>query len=270
MSRGEFGGRRPMSSNGRGESEYERLCKQAGSNIQQITLNVNVMQKLVNKLGTSEDAIPVQERLQNTEKSTKSLASETSSMIKQLPLLEAEDPMEQKQRKVQVNRLRENFMDALNNFQSVQREAADRERAFVSKARAKSDNFAPFGQTEPSGISYDQGQSTTIQVQQEDEINVELLEERERAVRQLESDIMDVNEIFRDLGTMIHEQGEMIDNIEDHVVTAGTHVEEANTQLQKASEYQKASRKKMCCLLVILLLVGGVIAIIIWQTTKKS
>lgn len=30
------------------------------------------------------------------------------------------------------------------------------------------------------------GQSTTIQIQQEDEVSVELIEERERAIRQLE------------------------------------------------------------------------------------
>ncbi|CAB3989694.1 syntaxin-7-like isoform X1 [Paramuricea clavata] len=210
--RGEFGSHRAHDDYGGTSSEYERLSKQVGNNIQQISNNVNVMQKMVKKLGTTEDAMQVQDRLQKTEKTTKSLASETSSMIKQLSLLEADDPNEQRQRKVQISRLRDNFMSALNDFQNVQREAAERERACVSRARAAShsDNLVNFGQSESSGISYDQNQSTNIQIQQEDEVSVELIEERERAIRQLESDIMDVNEIFRDLGTMIHEQGEMI------------------------------------------------------------
>ncbi|XP_028406375.1 syntaxin-7-like isoform X2 [Dendronephthya gigantea] len=271
MSRGEFGSRRPRDQDDfGGGSEYDRLYKQVGNNVQQINNNVNVMQKMVKKLGTTEDAMQVQDRLQQTEKTTKSLAGETNSMLKQLAFLESDDPSEQKQRKVQVGRLRDNFMSALNNFQSIQREAAERERACVSRARAASnmENQGNFGPSDSKGISYDKDQSTNIQIQQEDEVAVELIEERERAIRQLESDIMDVNEIFRDLGTMIHEQGEIVDNIESHVESAGSHVEDANVQLAKASEYQKASRRKMCCLLVILLVVGGIIGIIIWQTTK--
>lgn len=271
MSRGEFGSRKPRTYDDfEGGSEYDRLNKTVSNNIQQINNNVSLMQRMVNKLGTTEDAMQVQDRLQKTEKATKTLASETNSLIKQLAYLEADDPSEQRQRKIQVGRLRDNFMSALNNFQNIQREAAERERACVSRARVSShsENLVNFGPSNSSGISYDQGQSTNLQIQQEDEISTEMLEERERAIRQLESDIMDVNEIFRDLGQMIHEQGEMIDNIESHVESAGSHVEDANVQLAKASEYQKASRKKMCCLLVILVVVAAVIGIIIWQTTK--
>ena len=41
---------------------------------------------------------------------------------------------------------------------------------------------------------------------QEEEYNIEQLQERERSIRQLESDIVDVNTIFKDLATMVHEQ----------------------------------------------------------------
>jgi len=47
-----------------------------------------------------------------------------------------------------------------------------------------------------------------------------------------------VNEIFRDLGAMIHEQGEQIDTIEANVERAATHVEEGAGQLHKAAVYQ--------------------------------
>ena len=48
----------------------------------------------------------------------------------------------------------------------------------------------------------------------------EFLQERERSIRQLESDIVDVNTIFKDLATMVHEQGEMVDSIEQNVESA--------------------------------------------------
>ena len=50
-----------------------------------------------------------------------------------------------------------------------------------------------------------QGQSKT-QMMMEEEQNLEQLQERERAVRQLEADIGDVNQIFKDLAAMVHDQ----------------------------------------------------------------
>jgi hypothetical protein len=40
----------------------------------------------------------------------------------------------------------------------------------------------------------------------DEEQNIEELRERERAIQQLESDIVDVNTIFKDLATLVHEQ----------------------------------------------------------------
>ena len=40
----------------------------------------------------------------------------------------------------------------------------------------------------------------------EEEQNLEYLQERERSVAQLESDIGDVNQIFKDLAAMVHDQ----------------------------------------------------------------
>ena len=40
----------------------------------------------------------------------------------------------------------------------------------------------------------------------EEEQNIQQLEQRELAVRQLEADIMDVNQIFKDLANLVHDQ----------------------------------------------------------------
>ena len=50
---------------------------------------------------------------------------------------------------------------------------------------------------------------------QEDEVaiteqDLELIKERETAIRQLESDILEVNQKFKDLAMMIHDQGDLI------------------------------------------------------------
>ena len=45
-----------------------------------------------------------------------------------------------------------------------------------------------------------------FQLMLEEEQNLEYLQERERSVAQLEADIGDVNQIFKDLAAMVHDQ----------------------------------------------------------------
>ena len=63
----------------------------------------------------------------------------------------------------------------------------------------------------------------------------------------VQSDIMDVNQIFKDLATMVHEQGEVVDSIEANVESAQVHVSQASTQLTQARQYQVGLSH--CCLL---------------------
>jgi regulator of PEP synthase PpsR (kinase-PPPase family) len=44
-------------------------------------------------------------------------------------------------------------------------------------------------------------------LQRELEFEQEMLLEREQRIKQIESNILDVNEIMRDLGAMVHDQG---------------------------------------------------------------
>ncbi|KAK3572390.1 hypothetical protein QTP86_032612 [Hemibagrus guttatus] len=51
-------------------------------------------------------------------------------------------------------------------------------------------------------------------------------------------DMLDVNQIMKDLASMVHEQGDTIDSIEEYIQTTASHVESANQELAKASHYQ--------------------------------
>jgi hypothetical protein len=47
-------------------------------------------------------------------------------------------------------------------------------------------------------------------LQRELEFEQEMLLEREQRINQIESNILDVNEIMRELGAMVHEQGDIV------------------------------------------------------------
>jgi t-SNARE complex subunit (syntaxin) len=111
--------------------------------------------------------------------------------------------------------------------------------------------------------------------------------------KKFQADIVDVNTIFKDLATMVHEQGEMVDSIEANVESAQMRVEEGTTQLGLASTYQvcrylsiifikicfvflqlsivslfqsKLRRRKCILAIIIAIVLAIVIGIIIWQS----
>ncbi|RMC14736.1 hypothetical protein DUI87_06910 [Hirundo rustica rustica] len=53
-----------------------------------------------------------------------------------------------------------------------------------------------------------------------------------------QSDMLDVNQIIKDLACMVHEQGDTIDSIEANIEASSSNVESANEQLAKASQHQ--------------------------------
>ena len=71
------------------------------------------------------------------------------------------------------------------------------------------------------------------------------IQERDEAVAEIENTMMEVNEIYRDLGALVNEQGEQLDNIEANMSATEERVESGVKQLVKADKYQKQSRSKV-------------------------
>ena len=94
----------------------------------------------------------------------------------------------------------------MDNFQRAQRSAAQKEKDAIKKYKNHGGISQPPGDDNLIDIEGgERGQSKT-QMMMEEEQNLEQLHERERAVQQLEADIGDVNQIFKDLAAMVHDQ----------------------------------------------------------------
>ncbi|XP_077600181.1 syntaxin-12 [Stigmatopora nigra] len=265
---------------GQGESyrpaprDFTSLIQTCSSNIQKITQNTAQIKNMVSQLGTRQDNSELQDRLQQIQHYTNQLAKETNKHLKELGSVPLPiSSSEQRQQKIQRERLMNDFSAALNNFQATQRRAAEKEKESVARARAGSRLSSEETAREEKLVSFDnQGDWGQMTTQTEEatitEEDLELIKERETNIRQLESDIMDVNQIFKDLAVMIHDQGEMIDSIEANVENAEVHVERGTEQLQRAAYYQQKSRKKMCILALVCAIALAILVIIIYELAK--
>ncbi len=81
--------------------------------------------------------------------------------------------------------------------------------------------------------------------------NEAMIQERDQELRHIEQSIVEVNEIFRDLGSLVNEQQYMLDNIETNVSNTETHLQGAARELSTANQYQKRYRKRMFWMTVI-------------------
>ncbi|XP_064846936.1 syntaxin-7-like isoform X2 [Oncorhynchus masou masou] len=202
------------------------------SNIQKITQQTSEIQRIVNQLGTPQDTTELRQQLQQKQQNVNHLAKETDRCVKEFGSLPV--TTEQRQRKIQKDRLINDFSNALANFQKAQRQAAQKEKEFVARVRAESrvsggfpdDSFGGNGNPfESGGQAQVQSQSQEVAITEED---LQLIQERETSIRQLESDITDINEIFKDLGMMVHEQGDMIGAFMEKSLTSVLGTEDDN------------------------------------------
>ena len=102
-------------------------------------------------------------------------------------------------------------------------------------------------------------QQVALAEQSEVDFQEMLINEREEEIREIEQGISEVNEIFRDLATMVNEQGVMIESIEGNVQSTLGSTRQAADELVSANRYQKKARNRAFCLLIILAVVLAVV-----------
>lgn len=76
------------------------------------------------------------------------------------------------------------------------------------------------------------------------------LEEQNEQMKELEKSMKELQEYFNELATLIYEQGDILDNIAENVGNTRDYVEKGRIEIEKAEEYQKASRKKQLCIII--------------------
>lgn len=251
-----------MMSYHRGGEDFGQLANQISAGVQRLSQNVSNVERLVRQLGTPQDSEQIRQRLHELVNSSNSLAKDTSELLKRLASARTgEFDADDRAQRLQRERLMSQFSDILSRLQESQRDAAKKEKMSFLRARAQSQttsDWNPFeddlrrdadlrSQTTSGGSSG--GDATRLQIEQD--VDIQALRDREEAIRGLESDISDVNQIFKDLAVLVHEQGEVIDSIEANVESAQVQVEHATGQLADARRYKAKSRRKLCCIILI-------------------
>lgn len=261
------------------ETDFQKMAQIVVASIQKILQNVSSMQRMVNQFGTAQDSPELKQQLHQIRSYTQQLINDTTNQLNDL--VNCKEP----HLKVQRDRLVDEFSSALNAFQAVQRKTVDLERNAIRQARQASGvtlNRPPGSSHHSSmGSNYNNNHSSNsggggggsmfednfitgsrgqTQEQLQEEIDLQALEEQEQTIRELEENIVSVNEIYKRLGALVYEQSHQVDSIEASVEQTSVFVSEGVQQLKQASHYQNKARKKK---LILALIAAAILAFII-------
>ncbi|KAL4629360.1 syntaxin-12-like isoform X1 [Arapaima gigas] len=180
----------------------------------------------------------------------------------------------QRQHKIQREHLLKDFMAALEDLHSVQQRVTQWRVVSAAMGQVTSnpsvdqgvhDNLLVISESQESWGQTDKSEAKYLT--QED---LEMLKDRQASLHQLESDMIDMNEIFKDLSVMIQDQGDTLDGIQENMQRTEQRVEQGVEQLFQATNHQQRSRKKMCILALVMSLMTSLMMVAVSTGRQTS
>ncbi|XP_047698062.1 t-SNARE domain-containing protein 1 isoform X4 [Prionailurus viverrinus] len=219
--------------------DLQELFQQTSASVFRINSNVTSLEQSLRSLGTPSDTQELRESLHAAQQGTNKTVAASASALKQMAELLRGCS---RQEHLQLDRLRTQLSDAIQRYGAVQKKIAEKSRALLPAAQrggtqqsipsesrwlteGKSRHFtgspnlqsprAPFAELPDDekifnggdGMWQGQEQALLPEITEEDEEAIRL---REEAILQIESDLLDVNQIIKDLASMVSEQGDAI------------------------------------------------------------
>ncbi|XP_075969326.1 syntaxin-7-like [Anticarsia gemmatalis] len=249
----------PDYDNGETYHDFEYLLHNIRTNTKKISKNVSAMYNMVKQLQTPQDTQELRNQLRQVQTYTQMLVKDTSSLMIELRNIEGQTSLEEYNKQL----LNYEYITALKSFQTTQKLAAKKSKEEVRKQRANNAMYDDQGTKDL--LVLDEGN-----VLKQEQLTIETerdlieLEERERNVRLLENDILEVNEIFKDLGLVVHEQGEVVDSIEASVDRTTVNIDNGLSDLRDAVREKNKLRKKETYFCFAVIIVVSIIIIMIF------
>lgn len=260
-----FGSRRDRA-NGNKDS-----TQAVASGIFQINTAVSTFQRLVNTLGTPKDTPELREKLHKTRLHIGQLVKDTSAKLKQASDIDHHVEVNAS-KKIADAKLAKDFQAVLKEFQKAQRLAAERETAYTpfvpqavlpSSYTANEISVSSDTSPEQRTLLVETKRQEVLLLDNEIGFNEAVIEERDQGIQEIQQQIGEVNEIFKDLAVLVHEQGALIDDIGANIEGAQASTTQGTTHLVKAAKTQRSNSSLACLLLVIFGIVLLIVVVVL-------
>ncbi|KAL9277810.1 hypothetical protein ACSQ67_024974 [Phaseolus vulgaris] len=257
----------------------------------QINTAVATFRRLVDAVGTVKDTSEHRQKLHNTRQRILQQVKDTSAKLKSLSESDRDANSNvcfsflvflvfvypffsfiyasYASQKIEDAKLARDFQTTLQEFQKVQQLASERELAYTPASPSSTLPISSGSGEESTGIDVEsqpfireQKRQEILLLDNEISFNEAMIDEREQGIREVEEQIGQANEIFKDLAVLVHDQGVVIDDIQSNIDASAGATTQARVQLAKASKSVK-SRTSWCWWVLAIFVVVLVILLIV-------
>lgn len=245
---------------------------EVGDGIQALSKSNAKLERMLAKIGTKADTPDFRDRMHSEQTQSTTQVKSLMVLLKRLNAEGGNSPVLQRLT-IQFDREFKKFQ-ALNNSMD-QKQVRVIDAVKQNRKNSNAGGADQYDEEDPLNSNNQRGYDERAPMQQQQqqtqeldiqfiEYDIEELEKRQREIGQIEQDVLEVSEMYKDLQSMVHEQQENIDSIDSSILVAKEKTEAGHKELLAAEEYQKKSRKKKCCMLFIVLTVVAVVVVIIY------
>lgn len=242
------------------DPEFDRLSQDMMNKLFTLSGNTSRLRTEIGHLGTRRDTARVRERVRDLIDESSETLKQVGEGVKKVQTWGEDhggDELTPAQKYKQQKLFRE-FRSSLEEFQGLQRQALEKQRASVSAARAAAhEEESGGGDTvpmSPTGQQQQQLMQQELRLAPQDEVDFQeaLIAERETEIQNIEQGVGDLNVLFQQVAQIVTEQGEQLGGIAENVERTHEDTRGADRELRQAARYQKNARGKACCLLLVL------------------
>ncbi|KAF9956168.1 Plasma membrane t-SNARE, secretory vesicle fusion [Mortierella alpina] len=248
--------------------------------ITKIEQNISKIEELhdvsLNGVATEEQSSRTNRQLEGITADTTQLSNRTKKRIKDIELanLRLANSPDIQIRRTQAASLKEKFLKTLRRYQSSESEARKKYQGRMERqykivkpdaspqeiAQAmESDNQQIFAQSVLQSTRYGDANRALREVQS-----------RHDDIKKIEKTILELHQLFIDMETLVTEQAEVLNTIEENTQQTEVHLETGNKEVDVAIVNARGARKKKWICLIITLILLAIIAVVIYMQLSKN
>lgn len=250
--------------------EFFNQVEEIQNDIDKIQQKVeDVKQKHSTILSSAQTDDKLNEQLDELMSEIKRTANRVRSRLKQIQnQIEQEESQANQNadfriKKTQHSTLSRTFIKVMNEYNQEQnlyrdrcKQRIERQLGIIGKAATDNEIEEMIEQSKDGNLQMFTGINMDAQQTRE-------IEARHNDILALEKSIKELHDLFMDMCTLVQEQGDMVDRIENNVFATQDYVEKAVEHTKRAVEYQTKSRRKLIIIVVIVVIIVAIIAIVI-------
>ncbi|ORZ23025.1 t-SNARE [Absidia repens] len=172
-------------------------------------------------------------------------------------------------RRSQSAAIKKRFLDTIQRYQDIERSYQQKYRQRVErqirivKPEATEQEIDNIIDSDESNQVFTQ---SLMQASRRGQARAVLSEVQNRHddIKKIEKTIVELHQLFMDMQMLVEQQGETIDQIEEHAETTAVQMEEGTKFVTRAIASARATRHKKWCCFVICIILAVVIAILVW------